>query len=54
MATLEAQEELNSQEVEVIEEIQDTYIELESIAKMSGHEGTHEHSEEGDVKREFK
>ena len=38
----------------MIEEIQDAEIELESIAKISGHEGTHEHSEEEDVKREFK
>ena len=38
----------------MIEEIQAAEIELESMTKMSGHEGTHEHSEEEDVKREFK
>ena len=38
----------------MIEEIQVAEIDLESTAKMSNHEGTHEHSEEEDVKREFK
>ena len=53
-ATLEAQEELITQEDEVVEEIQVAEIELESIAKMSGHEAAHEHSEEEDVKKDFK
>ena len=53
-ATLEAQEELITQEAEVVEEIQAAEIELESKAKMSGHEGAHENSEEEDVKKEFK
>ena len=37
-ATLEAQEELIAQDVEVVEEIQAAEIELESTAKMLGHE----------------
>ena len=52
--TVEIEGELIVQEVEVVEEIQSAEIELESTAKMSGHEGTHENSEEDDVKREFK
>ena len=38
----------------MVEEIQVVEIELESIAKMSGHEGAHENYEEEDVKEEFK
>ena len=38
----------------MVEGIQAAEIELRSTAKMSGHEGAHEHSKEEDVKKDFK
>ena len=38
----------------MVEDIQAIEMDLESIAKMLGHEGAHENYEEEDVKKEFK
>ena len=51
--TVEIEQVQIAQEAEVIEEVQ-TSKELESLAIMLVYEETHEHSEEEDVKRDFK
>ena len=52
--SVEIEEVQIAQEAEVIEGVQATKVELESKAKISSYEETHENFEEEDVKRDFK
>ena len=51
---VEIEEVQIAQEAEVIEKVQESEVEIESLAIMSGAGETHGHSEEEDVKRYLK